>query len=49
MRHVIPLVVDGRIRVKELITHRFPLVDFAEAFDAFMQRTGGALKIIIEP
>lgn len=49
MRRVIPLVADGRIRVKELHTHTFPLTDFAEALDTFNERRDGALKVIIEP
>ena len=49
MRHVIPLVADGRIRAKELHTHTFPLGEFAEALDTFDERRDDALKIIIEP
>lgn len=49
MRHVIPLVADGRIRVKELHTHTFSLDDFGEALDTFNERRGGALKIVLEP
>lgn len=49
MRNVIPLVDDGRIRVKELHTHTFPLTDFAEAMTTFVERRDGALKVIIQP
>lgn len=49
MRHVIPFVVDGRIRVKELHTHTYPIADFAEAMATFNERRDGALKVIIEP
>jgi L-iditol 2-dehydrogenase len=49
MRRVIPFVVDGRIRVKELHTHTFPLSEFAEALKTFKERREGALKVIIEP
>ena len=49
MRHVLPLVADGRIRAKELITHRFPLDDFADALKTFNERKDGAMKVIIEP
>lgn len=49
MRHVIPLVADGRIRAKDLITHRFPLEEFAEALTTFNERKGGAMKVIVEP
>ena len=49
MRHVIPLVVDGRIRAADLITHHFPLADFAEALATFNERREGALKVIVQP
>lgn len=49
MVHVLPLVVDGRIRVAELLTHRFPLEDFGLALDTFNERRDGALKVIVEP
>lgn len=49
MRHALPLVVDGRIRVKELHTHTFPLQDFDTALATFNERRDGALKVIIEP
>lgn len=49
MRRVMPLVADGRMRTDELITHRFPLTDYAEALQTLEQRTDGALKVIVEP
>jgi L-iditol 2-dehydrogenase len=49
MADVIPLVVDGRIRVRELHTHTFPLAEFAAALRTFNERIGGALKVIVEP
>jgi L-iditol 2-dehydrogenase len=49
MSQVIPLVMSGRIRVEELITHRFPLSQFPEAFETFRTRANGALKVIIQP
>jgi len=49
MVHVMPLVVDGRIRVRELITHHFPLSSFPEALDTFNERRDGALKVIVQP
>jgi L-iditol 2-dehydrogenase len=49
MLRVIPLVVDGRIRVNELHTHTFPLDEFQTAIDTFNERRDGALKVIIEP
>jgi L-iditol 2-dehydrogenase len=49
MRRVIPLVEDGRIRVRELITHRFPLSDYAAALATFNDPASGALKIVVNP
>lgn len=49
MRHVIPLVADGRIRVKELHTHTFPLAEFDKALTTFNDRIGDAIKVIVEP
>jgi L-iditol 2-dehydrogenase len=49
MADVIPLVVDGRIRVRELHTHTFPLAEFAGALRTFNERRDGALKVIVEP
>lgn len=49
MRHVLPLVADGSIRAKDLITHRFSLDEFAEALATFNERRDGAMKVIVEP
>ena len=49
MRHVIPLVADGRIRVNELHTHTFRLAEFAAALATFNERRDGAIKVIVEP
>jgi L-iditol 2-dehydrogenase len=49
MSQVIPLVVDGRVRVGALITHRYALRDFAEAYRVFTERVDGALKVIVNP
>jgi L-iditol 2-dehydrogenase len=49
MRRVIPFIANGRMRVKELITHRFPLAEYETALNTFNDRSSGALKIIIEP
>ena len=49
MRRVIPFVVDGRIRVSELHTHTFPLIEFDDALETFNERREGALKVIVQP
>jgi L-iditol 2-dehydrogenase len=49
MRRVMPLVEQGRIRVRELITHHFPLADYEEALATFNARASGAIKIVVQP
>jgi len=49
MRRVMPHVVDGRMRVRELVTHRFPLARYDEALATFNDRSSGAIKIVVAP
>jgi L-iditol 2-dehydrogenase len=49
MDEVIPLIVTGRVRVKELVTHTFPLERYGEALQTFAERVDGALKVLIRP
>lgn len=49
MRHVIPLVEQGRMRVRDITTHRFALADYGRALATFNDPASGAIKIIIEP
>ena len=49
MRRVLPLVEQGRVRVGELITHRFELEQYQQAIDTFNDRASGAIKIIVNP
>jgi L-iditol 2-dehydrogenase len=46
---VISLLSTGQVVVKDLITHQFPLDNFAEALDTFVHRKDGAVKVVILP
>jgi len=43
------LLAAGRIAAKPMITHHFPLEQINEALQTFIQRKGGALKVIVQP
>ncbi|HJW91635.1 MAG TPA: alcohol dehydrogenase catalytic domain-containing protein [Anaerolineales bacterium] len=49
LERAIPLMADGRINLKPLITHTFSLDEINTAFDTFTGRSGGAIKIIVKP
>jgi L-iditol 2-dehydrogenase len=49
MPEAIALAAAGRLRLAELVTHRFALEDFAEAYRVFTGRVDGALKVIVRP
>jgi L-iditol 2-dehydrogenase len=49
MRRVMPHVEQGRMRVREMVTHRFALADYADALATFNDRASGAIKIIVAP
>ena len=46
---VLALTESGALRLAELVTHRFPLTEFTAAMETFRNRTGGALKVVVEP
>lgn len=45
----IQLLSNGRISVKSLITHRYPLSDIKKAFEVFETKKNEAIKIMINP
>ena len=49
LEEVVPLVLDGRVPVGRLITHRFPLSRAAEAVATFQERRDGALEVLMHP
>jgi L-iditol 2-dehydrogenase len=49
MRRVMPLVEQGKVRVRDIMTHRFALADYGEALATFNDPASGAIKIIVAP
>ncbi|MEW5992752.1 MAG: zinc-binding dehydrogenase, partial [Chloroflexota bacterium] len=49
MRRVMPLVEQGRIRVRDVMTHDFGLADYGQAMATFNDPASGAIKIIVRP
>ncbi len=49
MRRVMPLVEQGRMRVREVMTHRFTLAEYGQALATFNDPASGAIKIIVAP
>ena len=48
-RKVIGLIGSGQLKVADLVTHTFPLENFAAALDTFVNRRDGAIKVVVEP
>ncbi len=48
-QEAIDLLVNGRIDLNPLMTHRFPLKEFATALDVFEGRKEGAIKVATKP
>ncbi|MEL6980786.1 MAG: alcohol dehydrogenase catalytic domain-containing protein [Actinomycetota bacterium] len=48
MPATLDLIADGRIRGGEIITHRFPLSEFARALEVTDKRIDGAMKVFID-
>ncbi|HHW22673.1 MAG TPA: zinc-binding dehydrogenase [Clostridiaceae bacterium] len=46
---VLNLMATGQLNVKDLITHKFPLENFADALDTFVNRKENAVKVVILP
>jgi L-iditol 2-dehydrogenase len=45
-REALELIKSGKIRVRDLITHRFPLVDAAKAFKTALEDKE-SLKVVV--
>lgn len=48
MPATLDFIADGRIRAGEIITHRYPLEDFARALEVTDKRIDGAMKVLID-
>jgi L-iditol 2-dehydrogenase len=48
-QEVIPLMANGTIQIKPMITHVFSLDQFERALKVFSERLEGAIKVIIKP
>ena len=46
---VISLFDAGIVKGDKIVSHTFPLDRIAEAFDTFVNRKDGAIKVVIEP
>lgn len=49
LERAIPLMADGRMNLRPLITHKFSLDEINKAFETFTGRVGGAIKVIVQP
>lgn len=47
--YAVQLYAGGRLPLRELISHRFPLEDFQSAFDVLEDRSGAAVKVELVP
>ena len=45
----ISMLANGKISLKPLATHTFPLGEIQEAFNAFTGRIDGAVKVVVKP
>jgi threonine dehydrogenase-like Zn-dependent dehydrogenase len=49
LEHLFELVSGGQVDLSALFTHRMKLADTPAAYELFRQRSGGVLKIALEP
>ena len=45
----LPYLASGAVDVRSLTTHHFPLERFAEAWDTFVERRDGAIRVMLHP
>jgi L-iditol 2-dehydrogenase len=49
VKRAMAMAASGGLRGEELVTHRFPLEDIAEAFRVVRERDGDPMKVVIVP
>ena len=49
VKRAVALAAQGKLRGAEMVTHRFPLADIAEAFRVVRERDGDPVKVVIVP
>ncbi|MBE7171989.1 MAG: glutathione-dependent formaldehyde dehydrogenase [Williamsia sp.] len=42
-------VVDGKVRLDDIITHRLPLTEVSHAYDIFKKREDNCVKVVLDP
>jgi threonine dehydrogenase-like Zn-dependent dehydrogenase len=45
----VSLLGSRKVSLKPYVTHSFPLKDITTAFKTFVERIGGAVKVIVKP
>jgi len=49
MEALIKLIESGRLSLRSLITHTYPLAEALAAYETFEKRVGGCIKILLKP
>jgi L-iditol 2-dehydrogenase len=45
----VSLLASGKISLKPYVTHSFPLDEVSKAFETFVKRIDGAVKVVVKP
>ncbi len=45
----VSLLTSGKVNLKRLVTHSFPIGNISDAFRTFKERIGGAIKVVVKP
>ncbi|MBN1625663.1 MAG: alcohol dehydrogenase catalytic domain-containing protein [Deltaproteobacteria bacterium] len=49
VEELINMIAHGRLSVRSIITHTFPLSEALNAYDVFEKREGGCIKVLLKP